>query len=132
MGPRLGQPKGSAITKAEIRVLFRLELTAKNRAATNGHRSHSPFHNRARDLDAESCGNGRLAGQTTNSESGAIFHSKVKIDPEVQKRDNESLAKQSPPRGKECPKDAGVIDLPRPQPFLNPPRDERRDSQDQY
>ena len=90
------------------------------------------FQNRGRDLDAESRGNGRLAVQTTDSESAAVFHRKAKIHPEVQSCDHESRAKQSPLDGEECPEDADVVQLPHPQPFLNPARDERQDRDDQY
>ena len=71
---------------------------------------------------------GRLAGQSTRAESGAVSRRKAKIDPEVQKRDNESRAKQFPPHGQECPEDAGVAELPHPEPFLYPAGDERQDS----
>ena len=62
----------------------------------------------------------RLARQITRTESGTVSRRKAKIDPEVEKRDNESHAKQLPPHGEECPEDAAVADLPHPQPFLYP------------
>ena len=77
------------------------------------------------------CSNGRLACQTNRAESGAVSRRKAKIDPEVQKRDNESPAKQLPPQGPECPEDAAVAELPHPQPLLYPAGDDRQES-DEY
>ena len=76
------------------------------------------FKIRGRDLEAEFRSNGRLACQLTRAESGAVSRRKAKIDPQVQKCDNESRAKQPPPHGQECPEDAGVAELPHPQPLL--------------
>ena len=42
--------------------------------------------------------------------------------------DNESHAKQLPPHREECPEDAGVADLPHPEPLLYHAGDERQDS----
>ena len=82
---RIGQPKGSAITKAEIRIPLRIEDERKEQSADSSDRAHGQFQNRGRDPDAEFRGNGRLACQITRTESGAVSRRKAKIDPEVQK-----------------------------------------------
>ncbi len=91
---------------------------------------HGQFQNCGRDFGAESRGKGRLASRTTSTKTRAVFRRNAKIDPQVQKGGNESRTEQSPPHGEECPEDAGIVELPHPQPFLYPARDERQDSDD--
>ena len=82
-------------------------MSAKNRAGDSSDRAHGQFQNRGRDLDAEFRGNGRIRPLNYPHWKAAPFlRRKTKIDPEVQKRDNECRAKQLPPHGEECPEDA--------------------------
>jgi hypothetical protein len=107
-----------------------IEDERKDQTGETSDRAHGQFQNRGRDLDAEFGGNGRLAYQISRTESGAVSRRKAKIDPDVQQRDNKSRAKQFPPYRQECPEDAGVAELPHPQPFLYPVGDERENSDD--
>ena len=72
IGPeeRIGQPKGSAITKAEIRVPLRIEDGRIEQSDDGSPCSHSQVQNRGRDLDAEFRGKRRFARQTTDAERG--------------------------------------------------------------
>ena len=50
---RIGQPKGSAITKAEIRIPLRIEDERKEQSGDSSDRAHGQFQNCGRDPDAE-------------------------------------------------------------------------------
>src|SRR5664279_1954678 len=65
---------------------------------------------------------GPMPGMTKKAAPNNI--PQAKIDPEVQKCDNECHAKQLPPQGQERPEDAGVTELPHPQPLLYQAGDE--------
>ena len=65
---RIGQPKGSAITKAEIRIPLRIEDDRKDQTGESSDRAHGQFQDRGRYPDAEFGGKGRLAHQITRSE----------------------------------------------------------------
>src|SRR5579872_2985158 len=133
IGPeeRIGQPKRSTITKAEIRIPLRIEDDRKDQSDDGSDHARGQFQNRGRHLDAEFRGKRRLAGHSVCAESSAVFRCETKIKREVQERESKSPAKQFPPDGQECPEDSGVAELPHPEPFLYPAGDERQDTDEQ-
>ena len=85
------------------------------------------FKNCWGDLDAEFGGKGGLACQTAQTESAAVSRGNAKIDPDVQRHDHESRAKQPPPNGEEGPEYAAIAEFPHPEPFLYPASEKRED-----
>src|ERR1039458_9477668 len=97
---------------------LRVEDERKDQSGDSSDRGLCQLENRRRDLDVEFRGDGGLAGQVTRTESGAVSSRQAKIDPQVQKCDDESRTKQLPSQGQECPEDAGVAELLHPEPLL--------------
>jgi hypothetical protein len=55
---------------------------------------------------------------TVSADGDAIFGSLAEIDPQVQKSEDESRAEHRPLNRQKRPENAGVVELPHPQPFL--------------
>ena len=70
---RIGQPKGSAITKAEIRIPLCIEEGRKVYGGDSSDRGHNQLQDGGRDLNADCRSNGGLACQTTRTESATFL-----------------------------------------------------------
>ena len=70
----------------------------------------------------------RQIGSSLPAESAAIFGSLAEIDPQVQKGEDESRAKHHPLNRQKRPENAGVVELPHPQPFFQITGDTYQDS----
>ena len=77
---------------------------------------------------------------THPAESAAIFGGPAEIDPQVQKSDGEGRAQHRALNRQKRPEDAGIVELPHPQPFLqiagnacqNSKEQERRNNQEPH
>jgi hypothetical protein len=126
---RIGNSERPAVTKAEVGIPFGVETSRKEQSDASADQDNGQLKKPGRKIDTGlrarigSGQKGRLPRQTVSAESGTISGSLMEIDPQVQKGENESRAKHRPLNRQKRPEDAGVVELPHPQPFLCVPGD---------
>src|SRR5580704_9270185 len=121
---RIGHAEGRAVTKAQVGIPFGVEANRKEQGDAGTDEEDGELQKPRRKIDAGlrdrigSGQKGRPPCPTISAESGAVPDGLTKIEPQVQKGEDESRAKHRPLNRQKRPEDAGVVELPHPQPFL--------------
>ena len=121
---RIGHSEGPAVTKAEVSIPLGVETNRKEQGDAGTDQDNGHLQKPGRKIDTGlrdrigSGQKGRPPCPTVSAESGAVSGSLTEIDPQVQKGEDESRAKHRPLNRQKRPEDAGVVELPHPQPFL--------------
>src|SRR5271165_1162799 len=119
----IGHSEGPAVTKSEVGIPIGVETKRKEQGDASTDQDDGQIQEPGRKIDAGLRG-GIGSGQkgrpcpTASAESGAVSDSLTEIDPQEQKGEDESQAKHRPLNRQKGPEDAGVVELPHPQPFL--------------
>src|SRR5580700_8203410 len=105
---RIRHPERSAVTKAEVGVPLGIKTKRKEQGDAATDQNNHQLQKSGRKIDAG------LRGWTDLAEGGAVSGSLTKVDPQVQKGEDESRAKHRPLNRQQRPEDAGVVELPHP------------------
>ena len=120
---RIGHSERAAVTKAQVSIPLRLETQRKEQGddgtAGDGRQLEKPGGKTDTDLSEgiSSVEKGGRPYRTDPAEIGAVSDRLTEIDPQVQKGEDEGREKHRPLDRQKSPKDAGVVELPHPQPF---------------
>jgi hypothetical protein len=109
---RIGNSEGPAVTKAEVGIPLGVETNRKEQGDGSAGQDNGQLQKPGRKIDTG------LRDWTVLAQSGAVSNSLTEIDPQVQKGEDESRTKHRPLNRQKRPEDAGVVELPHPQPFL--------------
>src|SRR5271168_4670174 len=118
---RIGHSEGAAVTKAEVGIPLGVETSGKEQGNGGTGQDNGQLQKPGRKIDAG------LRDWTVAAESSAVSNSLTEIDPEVEKGEDEGRTKHRPLNRQKGPEDAGVVELPHPQPFLHIAGDDPND-----
>ena len=121
---RIGHSEGPAVTKAEVGIPLGVETKREQQSHAGTDQDDGQVQEPGRKIETglrdriSSGQKGRPSCASVSAKSAAVSGSQTQIDPEVQKSEDESQTKHCPLNRQQRPEDAGVVELPHPQPFL--------------
>jgi|SRR6516162_8292415 len=120
----IGYAEGPAVTKAYVGIPVGVETDREEQSDAGTDHANGQLQKSGRKIDAGlrdriAFGQiGRPPCPAVLAERDAVSDSLTEIEPQVQKGEDESRAKHRPLNRQQRPKDAGVVELPHPPPFL--------------
>src|SRR5271165_5760594 len=130
---RVGHSEGPAVTKAEVGIPLAIKAKRKQQGAAGTDHDSGELQKPGREIETglrDGIGCRQKSGPscpTASAKGGAVSDSLTEIDPQIQKGEDERRAKHRPPNRQQRPEDAGVVELPHPEPFLQVAGDDSQD-----